>query len=76
MALSTRKQYGNIRIKLDEERNMHNGFGSEQFATFWKLHKQFNRLFPRTVIGLLMNVSSRQIYDWGKDWEALVEGEK
>jgi hypothetical protein len=72
MALSTRKQYGTIRIKLDEERALHNGFGAEQFGTFWRLHKQFHRLFPRTVIGLLMNVSSRQVYDWGRDWEALL----
>lgn len=67
--VKTFKDYGTLRVKLDEERALHNGFGAREFNVFYKLHKQFKLLFPRTVVGLLMNVSSRTIYDWFKQWE-------
>lgn len=57
------EEQGGIDVKLDSERELHNGFGAREFRIFWKLKD--DKKIAKTAVAALMNVSTNTANDWG-----------
>lgn len=59
-------EQGGLRVKLDDERALHRGFGWREFDIFASTQVPGTRDkgIPKTVIAALMGVSPRTVYEW------------